>query len=63
MIKINLLPEEVTVSEFKINPQIVVAGVGGFLILVLLPVSWAQHSHRKRLQDEIVSLQSELDRY
>lgn len=64
MIRVNLLPPEVQgVSEFKLNPSYVVAGVGVFLILFLLPISWAQVSRRKHLKDDVSAVQNELERY
>jgi Tfp pilus assembly protein PilN len=63
MIRINLLPAEVQVTERKVNPNYIIAGVGGVLIIVLMPISWSQYSKRKHLQEDLTSLQSELDRY
>jgi type IV pilus assembly protein PilN len=63
MIRINLLPIEVQTTERKINPTYIAAGVGGVLMIFLLPFHMVQYSKRKHLQDEITSLQSELDRY
>ena len=63
MIRINLLPPDIQVSEHKINPTYVMSWVGGFLVILLLPTTWVQYSRRGHLQDEIRSLQNELDRY
>jgi Tfp pilus assembly protein PilN len=63
MIRINLLPLEVRTTERKIDPNYVIAGVGGALVIFLIPFSWVQYSRRKHLQEEQVSLQSELERY
>ncbi len=63
MIRINLLPLDVQVTEHKFNPNYVVAGVAGVWILVLLPTGWVQYSRRKHLQDDITATQNELERY
>lgn len=63
MIRVNLLPPEIHVSEHKFNPSYVVAGVGGALVLFLIPVTATQYSRRSRLRAEYTSLESELDRY
>jgi len=64
MIRINLLPlETLQVSERKLNPSYVIGGVASFLVVFLLPISWVQISRRKHLNEEVTSVQSELERY
>lgn len=63
MIRINLLPREVRVTESKINPVAVSMGVLVVLIMILTPISWSQFTKRSHLQAQVTSLNSELQRY
>lgn len=64
MIKINLLPlEALPSSEFKLNPQYVIAGVSGVLIVLLLPFTWAQISRRNHQRDDITIQKDKLERF
>jgi Tfp pilus assembly protein PilN len=63
MIRINLLPPDVTITEHKINPNIIIGVVAGGLVTLLIPFTWAQYAARSRLRGEITSVQADLDRY
>ena len=63
MIRINLLPLDVQAVEHKFNPNLVIGGVAGFLLVFLLPISWVQYSRRAHLKEEIISINNELERY
>lgn len=64
MIRINLLPAESQPStEFKVNPQYVIAGVSGALIVLLLPFTWVQISRRNHQRDDIAIVKDKLERF
>ena len=63
MIRINLLPAEIEVSEAKTNPAMVAIVAFVILVMVLSPISWSLNKRKSDLQNEAASLQSDIDRY
>src|SRR5437879_6386813 len=63
MIRINLLPTELESAPSHVNPVLPLSAAAILPMLVLAPIHLTQVAKHKRLQSEVTSLKSELDRY
>ena len=63
MIRINLLPAELEAAPSQINPAVPPALIVALAVIILVPVQLHEMATRKRLQTEVATLKSELDRY
>lgn len=63
MIRINLLPAELEAAPTQINPVLPISVVAIVPFIFLIPFHLSQLAAKKKAQNEITSLKSELERY